>query len=178
MKYKVGDYLAGHDTVFYKIVGAIDGPVPVYAATSIKEQGAMWFTENEFTDRKIVPTTPDWRGAESLQVGDVVNAGCGHANHPAAYITVLARVGDAMLFSQMPDPGAHDMLRYVEHMEKQHNAKVADDDQIRAARDATNTRKLSLQAGDWVSTTEVALMNWVIVKDEAERREWKPKHAA
>jgi hypothetical protein len=160
-RFKVGDFIAGPQSVFMLIVSVIDGDPTLYAVSHIKQSDHLhWLTESEIVDHGYQVGEPPFVAFESLKVGDII------AMDDQTHVMVLARVGHAVLLSQAPDGAAGFILDMTRTMTEQGAPPIMPDGAKEQLRDAASMNKAYRRAGMWHDIRTLALFNWRIVRDE------------
>ncbi len=159
-RYKVGDFLVNHTSVFMLIVAVIEGDPCIYAISHIKQSDHLhWLSELEIADNGFRPGKPDFSSFENIKEGDIIGQG------DDGYVKVLARVGHAVLLSQPPDEAAGLILDLTRNMKE----AGIDVPMLKGAEDrlqnAASSHKAYRRAGNWHDVRTLALMNWRVIKD-------------
>lgn len=181
-KYKVGDYIVAPGCIFKRIVGVItdDSSNPIYAncvpynrAKDDDRAGGysaigtrmVWDTEFELDDDGYAPATPDFKRYSKLEAGDMLLVG-----DKQDYIKVLARVGEAILLSDIPNTQEAEMVNKLsEQIKELSDGKVdpmqdlmSEDERKKLKQRGTMTYAHKV-ANIWKTTEWLCLMNWTIV---------------
>lgn len=179
-KYKVGQYIAGEDRVYARITAYLSGEEHIYALELPRMQTrddsgthVQWFTEFEidekFGDVAVVPA-PDFKRYANLEAGDVLHLG--HTTD--LYTTVLVRVGDMVLLSDIPHDHKKEMAqvhKLSEQLRELTDGKIDVEDTLfdpetrKVLSNHGSSRYSKRIASMWKPVQWVALMNWPIVEE-------------
>lgn len=167
-KYKIGDYLAGTEFIFFRVVVIVnqDSNNPIYGLQTIKSISLQWQTQFELEKRGIVLKEPDFKKFNSIEPGDVVYLD--KKDESREYMSVLARINDICLLSSRSDAQA----KMVLDMDTFFAESVGNGQGILSPHDkeqmnlAINPSIVNKSAGEWYSTETMALMNWDVIRGE------------
>lgn len=169
-KYKIGDYVTSNNRVIREVLAVItDGTIPIYGLRSPKKwDDITWDTEYELDDEKAQKVIPDFALYDTLQAGDMLHMG--HTEE-RQYIHVLARVGNALLMSSIPDRDTIKKVTKLSEQIKELTDGTIDplgdmDDRDRAEmRKSGSITHTAKQATSWQTADWLCLMNWPIVRE-------------
>lgn len=168
--FKVGDYIVAPDCVYLRIMAVVDsGMGPMYGVLGPKDAVLHWQSQYQLDSDKMVVGQPPLEQLKSLKAGDIIRAG---QRDEANYVTVLARVGDAVLLSSRPNKRLAQKLIQLDKM----FSEVSEDTGMNLTdlideREMTALKKLgsSLHAAkiadEWLAIETIALMNWELVSE-------------
>ena len=170
VKFEVGDWLTAPNVIFLRVCVVVDsGLGPMYGLTSAKHRDSIhWESQYEVDDQKLVKSEPEWEKFNKLKAGDILRQG--HAED-RPYLTVLARVGDAVLLSEVPDKAKSDMLlkldEYIKTVGGEFGVghKGLGDQEISTIKKMGSQLHASKRAGDWLDIEFITLMNWELVEE-------------
>lgn len=175
-KYNVGDYLAGKDKVYAKIKAYLEGEEHIYAIELPNNKGTSttihWYSEFEIDDRfgDIEVRTPDFKRYAQLKAGDILHVG----DTGDIYTTVLAKVGDLVLLSDIPhkhDAELKTIHKLADQLKELTEGQIDIEDvmfneeQRKDIKNQGSSRYSKRVASMWKPTDWVALMNWPIVEE-------------
>lgn len=160
--YKVGDYITRPDYVKFKVVAVIaDNPAnPLYGLWHPKKNDIIWETQFMTMRDKLKRTTFDVRRWSSLAAGDLVNAG---ERGKSSVVTVIARVGDAVMLSMQPTPRKvkQSLDRIAAQIEELSDGEVTVDDIKKVAGLNDSPSEAFKSTGDkWFTLEQLEYMNW------------------
>lgn len=172
-KYKVGDYLAGEGRVFARIRAYIEGEEHIYAIElpDQRETGTKmhWYSEFELDDRfgATAVQAPDFKRYARLEAGDILHV------DKDIYTTVLAKIGDLVLLSDIPHKAGaeHTIHKLAEQIKELTEGQidmedlVFDEEDKQSMKNHASSRYVKRVASMWKPTDWVALMNWKIVEE-------------
>lgn len=169
---KTGDCIVRKDSIFLKIVGVVNsGLGNMYAYVNCKSGNINWYSQYEIDEGKWEIKEPDFEFyRKHIKAGDIFKV----ADQDASpYITVLARVDNAVLLSALPQKGALNTLRTFEkamHMMAEQSGEEMEP--MLDAEDEADLRRRSSQlhsskiADEWMDINKLCLMHWTLISDE------------
>lgn len=169
---EVGDYIVNNDSVFLLIQSVInDGLGNMYGYLNCKTNKMNWMSQYELDDDDFRKEKPDFERYQKLKAGDILQVGDSKNN---AYVTVLSRVGNAVLLSAVPDKELLGQMKMMQHVVKRVSEQLGEDAPEFGLDTATEKRlkKRASQlhsskiAGDWMSIEKLCLMNWPWISEE------------
>lgn len=172
VKHKVGDYVCAPDRVFIRIVAVIDsGLGPMYGCvTPTHSDHIHWKSQYELDSESLVRGTPNFEGCNQLVAGDILRVGQNEKS--SVYVTILARVGEAILLSSAPDKRLAERLLQLDKVMKDVTEDTGlditdffDDEDMRNFKRIGSQLHASKIAGNWMPIETLALMNWDIIKE-------------
>lgn len=170
--YKVGDYLTANDRVFIKIIAVIDsGMGPMYGVLTPKHSDHIhWKSQYELDSDNLYRSEPDFAGFKQLKAGDILRIG--QDEKSSTYVTVLARVDDAVLLSSTPDKRLAERLLKLDKFMKEATEEIGveltdflDEKDLRDFKRVGSQLHASKIVGDWQPVETLALMHWDIIKE-------------
>lgn len=169
-KYKAGDYICNPSTVFLKVhaVVAKGATQPVYLLGGrhiYKGDYTDWSTEYECGEQGYTKAIPDFDLWDSLKPGDIIKTG---QSDERGYVNVIARVDNAVLLSGEPhDHEDSSIDKLTKQLAELAGADLEDaTDRLRNDLRKHGSMKHQHQvAVKWTTTEQLALMNWVVVKE-------------
>lgn len=181
-KYKVGDYIARHDSTAALVLAVIEGNVPLYGVQIRNADGEVhakikWLTEYETDTIGYAPYNPDFKLWASIEQGDIITieAECQHPEHKNGHEErrkVLARVGDLIIMSHTPVP--HDVQKGGQDIAEQLDDLLDTGGKLTGMyeRGKEKMKPYITTAGAWKTADEVwydvhtlALMNWRLLRE-------------
>lgn len=175
-KYKLGDYLSAPGKVYMQVRAVIenDNALPVYALQSfhIKNKHEIeWVTEFELSnDYHVSKTTePDFKRYDTLAVGDTLKIGDEESQRGSNYATILARVGNMVLLSQIPHSHEVKQIHALADQIKEltdGQVEIMDEDTSQQLKKHGTLNWARQAAADWLTTEQICLMNWPIVRED------------
>lgn len=165
-KYKTGDYIVSSGFTYSRILGVIEQPeATVYATIGPKKpEHINWFTQYELDQRGYSKKTPPIDDFRKLQPGDIISVDL-EANKKA-YVTILARIGDVVLLSSVPNDKEKFLLDIDKFFEKELGRGLLDEEERRDMRRERSPHTLLQTADTWWHIDRLALMNWDIIPGE------------
>lgn len=174
-KYKVGDYLVAEKIKFLEVVSVIaDGPMPIYAIRLVRAANkggtsVKWNTEYELDEDNVSVVVPDFSAYHKLQAGDVLRIGWDEHDSDL-YSTILARVGNMALLSDIPQNKLKEVAKIAAQLKELTEGQL---DLMESLDDSTRSdmkKRMSLShtsrvAAYWMHVDDICLFNWPIVRE-------------
>lgn len=172
-RHKVGQYLVASDCVYLKVVAVVDsGMGPMYALLNPKSNHLHWESQYQVDNDNMTAGVPEFDKFKALQAGDILKLSNGESDKNTSYVTVLARVDDAVLLSARPNRQLAQRLLQLDKMfsDISEETGLSFSDLI-GEEDMAKMKKLgsSLHAAkiaeEWLPIETITLMNWEIVTE-------------
>lgn len=169
MKYSVGDYLAGQQTVFAKVVAAFEGSQPIYGILYRKigeKPRVSWDTEYELDKQGYKLKNPDFELWSTIAQGDTIRIGELNDSHMCV-VMVLARLGDLVMISEPPTTTeVRDTIEDLsEQIERLTEGAVTKETITEAVKPKTRAEAFKTAHGSWLTIEDLALMNWELLRE-------------
>lgn len=164
-----GDWITAPGHVYLKVLAVIDSGVgPMYCIFSPKTpNGVGWQSQYQLDEDGMALAEPDFSRFAKLKAGDILRVG---TDDEDPYVVVLARAGQAVLLSHVPDKKLASKLMELDKHLKQ-LADLSDGESIFEGDDLARIKKMGSQlhsskiAGDWMDIRQIALMHWEIIEE-------------
>lgn len=173
-KYKVGDYLVADKIKFLEVVAVIDGYMPVYAIRIVRDpaKGGLavkWNTEYELEEDEVKIAKPDFAAYRKLIAGDVLRVGWDD-HGPNIYSTILSRVGNLVLISQIPKNELKELDKIARQVKELTDGGLDLMETLDTDTRANMKKRMSMShtskvAAAWMHVDDVCLFNWPIVRE-------------
>ncbi len=170
-KFKAGDYIVAPNKVYLKVMAAVDsGMGAMYGLVSPNGTDMRWMSQYQLDQDEFERKDPDYTAIKNVKAGDIFKVG---QKKDAVYVTVLARVADAVLLSRQPKKGMAEMMLKMDAMLKEMASTmdmevedVLDEEELKEFKQMGSQLHSSKIADDWISIEKLCLMNWELVSEE------------
>lgn len=169
-KFAEGDWITAPGRVYLRIMSVIDqGMGPLYGVWSPRSPEMIkWETQYQLDDDKMVKDEPNFGRFKKLAPGDILRLGQDADKDP--YVVILARQGNSVLVSHVPDKR---LLGKLLEMEKamrsmadlEDGQSFFDDDELDRVKKMSSQLHSSKIAGEWRSIRNLTLMHWEIIEE-------------
>lgn len=182
-KYEVGDYLAHQESVYLEVLDVVAGSSSGetvyelrYHNIMLKDKGesATWETEHELDVQGLEKREPDFEKWKSVKPGEFVRMS---PLPSATIIKVINRRGDDVMLSETPLPKKlrRDVVAAMDKLSSQieeltdGDLTTEDMDRMKPmivnsiGKSSTNSYKSA--HGRWHTVHELALMNWILMRE-------------